>query len=59
MRAEEKAVEEKIRIMDLDASLVAYPFYRTPRISNTGRRSNSGKKWAKFKILQNGEKLKD
>ncbi|MHC1755541.1 MAG: GNAT family N-acetyltransferase [Methanosarcina sp.] len=26
---EEKAVEEKIRIMDLDASLVAYPFYRS------------------------------
>ncbi|MGB9939594.1 GNAT family N-acetyltransferase [Methanosarcina sp.] len=27
---EEKAVEKGIRIMDLDASLVAYPFYRTP-----------------------------
>lgn len=26
---EEKAVEEKVRIIDLDASLVAYPFYRT------------------------------
>lgn len=27
-RLEEKAVEKGVRIMDLDASLVAYPFYR-------------------------------
>jgi GNAT superfamily N-acetyltransferase len=26
---EEKAVEDRVRIMDLDASLVAYPFYRS------------------------------
>lgn len=26
---EEKAMENGVRIMDLDASLVAYPFYRS------------------------------
>ncbi|MGA9189948.1 MAG: GNAT family N-acetyltransferase [Methanosarcina sp.] len=54
---EEKAMENGVRIMDLDASLVA-SFLQVSGIQNTGRGCDSSEKWTKLKILQNGEKLK-
>ncbi|MDR7666029.1 GNAT family N-acetyltransferase [Methanosarcina sp. Z-7115] len=57
-RLEEKAVENGVRIMDLDASLVAYPFYRSLGYKTQAEDLIPSEKWTKLKVLQNGEKPK-
>ncbi len=48
---EEKAIKEKVRIMDLDASLVAYSFYRALGYQTQSEEIIQVKKRAKLKVL--------